>query len=113
MFATTAPEPIASVISVTETRARVPGVQRSLSPQGAAAAPVSAKVGDRLPNSGQPTPKRVAPPEPKGVPASMFAAAIIAGALPPSPQSMGEVLRRIGSSPIPAESETKLMDLFA
>lgn len=43
----------------------------------------------------------------------MFAAAVIAGALPPTPQSMDELIRRIGSSEIPPESEARLKDILA
>ncbi|KKB09914.1 hypothetical protein [Devosia chinhatensis] len=44
---------------------------------------------------------------------SMFAAAIIAGALPPVPKSMEELIRRIGMSEIPQESEARLKDILA
>ncbi len=42
-----------------------------------------------------------------------FAAAVIAGALPPTPQSMDELIRRIGSIEIPEESQARLKDLLA
>lgn len=42
-----------------------------------------------------------------------FAAAVIAGALPPTPQTMEELLRRIGSAEIPEESQARLKDLLA
>lgn len=45
--------------------------------------------------------------------ASHFAAAVIAGALPPTPQSMAELIRRIGASEIPEESQARLKDLLA
>lgn len=45
--------------------------------------------------------------------ASMFAAAVIAGALPPTPQTMEELIQRIGISPIPEESQARLKDLLA
>jgi hypothetical protein len=45
--------------------------------------------------------------------AADFAAAVIAGALPPTPQSMEELLRRIGSAEIPQESQARLKDLLA
>lgn len=53
------------------------------------------------------------PAEPQRDRSSDFAAAVIAGALPPQPQSMEELLRRIGSSEIPPESEARLKDLLA
>lgn len=45
--------------------------------------------------------------------AADFAAAVIAGALPPQPQTMEELLRRIGSAEIPEESQARLKDLIA
>ena len=45
--------------------------------------------------------------------ASMFAAAVIAGNLPPVPTTMEELIMRIGSAPIPPESEARLKDLLA
>lgn len=53
------------------------------------------------------------PAEPQRDRTSDFAAAVIAGALPPQPQSMEELLRRIGSSEIPPESQARLKDLLA
>lgn len=44
---------------------------------------------------------------------SMFAAAVISGALPPTPKSMEELIMRIGSSTIPEESQARLKDLLA
>lgn len=40
-----------------------------------------------------------------------FAAAVIAGALSPTPQSMEELIRRIGASEIPVEAEARLRDI--
>ena len=44
---------------------------------------------------------------------AMFAAAVISGALRPTPQTMEELMIRIGSSTIPEESEARLKDLLA
>ncbi|UYO00685.1 MAG: hypothetical protein KIT02_05585 [Devosia sp.] len=52
-------------------------------------------------------------PDPLRSGASKFAAAVIAGALPPTPQSMEELIRRIGSSEIPPESQARLKDIIA
>lgn len=52
-------------------------------------------------------------PDPLRSGASKFAAAVIAGALPPTPQSMDELIRRIGSSEIPPESQARLKDIIA
>lgn len=52
-------------------------------------------------------------PQPPRSGSSIFAAAVIAGSLPPTPQSMEELIRRIGSSEIPEESQARLKDLLA
>jgi hypothetical protein len=44
---------------------------------------------------------------------AMFAAAVISGALRPTPQTMEELMIRIGSSTIPEEFEARLKDLLA
>jgi len=51
-------------------------------------------------------------PDPYGA-ASMFAAAVIAGAMPPAPTSVEQVIMRIGSIPLPPETEARLKDLIA
>lgn len=45
--------------------------------------------------------------------ASMFAAAVIAGKMPPVPTTIEELVMRIGSIPLPPESEARLKDLLA
>jgi hypothetical protein len=45
--------------------------------------------------------------------ASMFAAAVIAGRLPPAPTTMEELIKRIGSVPLPPEAEARIKDLLA
>ncbi len=52
-------------------------------------------------------------PKPASNGSTIFAAAVIAGALPPVPQSMDELIRRIGISEIPPESEARLRDIIA
>ncbi|WP_193335318.1 hypothetical protein [Devosia beringensis] len=44
---------------------------------------------------------------------STFAAAVIAGALSPTPQTMEQLIIRIGASIIPEESQARLKDLIA
>jgi hypothetical protein len=59
---------------------------------------------------------RQAPPQPEPPrrdSSSMFAAAVIAGALSPTPKTMEELMLRIGTSTIPEESEARLKDLLA
>ena len=111
MIASVASDTIAvSTHSLADFRSRQITGERSLS-QDSAAAP--AKTSD----TGGPFPERPAPAE-QPAPAlepmrsgSMFAAAVIAGALAPTPQSMEEVYARIGSAWIPPESELRLRDL--
>jgi hypothetical protein len=59
------------------------------------------------------TKEQSATPQPPRSASSNFAAAIIAGSLPPVPQSMDELIRRIGISEIPPESEARLKDILA
>jgi hypothetical protein len=61
-------------------------------------------------------PERNGDTEPKPVDkdsSAMFAAAVISGALRPTPQTMEELMVRIGTSTIPEESEARLKDLLA
>jgi hypothetical protein len=44
---------------------------------------------------------------------STFAAAVISGALSPTPQTMEQLIIRIGASTIPEESQARLKDLIA
>jgi hypothetical protein len=60
--------------------------------------------------------ERQPPAAPESAPrdnSAIFAAAVIAGALPPTPRNMAELVLRIGISTIPAESEARLKDLLA
>ena len=64
----------------------------------------------------QPRQQDEAPPQPheeRYGAASMFAAAVIAGAMPPAPTTIEEVIMRIGTIPLPPESEARLKDLLA
>lgn len=56
---------------------------------------------------------REPPPEPELPPGAMFAAAVIAGALPPKPETRAELLLRIGSSHIPQDTEMYLRNRLA
>ena len=81
--------------------------ERSLSPESPPPATKSSSAGD---NGTFPQPE----PQPERPDAgSMFAAAVIAGALPPVPTTMEELILRIGAIPIPPESEARLKDLLA
>jgi hypothetical protein len=67
-------------------------------------------------NNRQFTPEHETPAQPDAPrrdSSTMFAAAMIAGALSPKPQTVEELLRRIGTSSIPEESQARLKDLLA
>ncbi|ODT68191.1 MAG: hypothetical protein ABS75_21240 [Pelagibacterium sp. SCN 63-23] len=89
--------------------------ERTVLPDSTQKSPASARPGDR----GREFPEdrhqdRAEPPaEPARSSAANFAAAVIAGALPPTPASMEELIRRIGASEIPEESQARLRDLLA
>lgn len=87
--------------------------ERSVLPDSTPPAPKNSSSSD----SGQ-FPRKDPPAEPAPEPerygaASMFAAAVIAGKMPPVPTSMEELIMRIGSIPLPPESEARLKDLIA
>jgi len=114
MFIAISAEP--SVVGSThlaDYRLRTPMTERPMLPDSAPSAPANSSAS----NGGefaQPDKKTPAQPEPpRRDPASMFAAAVIAGALPPTPTTMEELMLRIGISNIPEESEARLKDLLA
>ncbi len=59
----------------------------------------------------QPEPRLQPLPQPDR--SSTFAAAVIAGALSPTPRTMEQLIARIGASTIPEESLARLKDLMA
>ena len=77
--------------------------------------PASANMGDR--DRGLPSERRSSrgeqPVEAERNRSADFAAAVIAGSLSPRPQTMEQLLRRIGSAEIPEESQARLKDLIA
>ncbi len=85
---------------------------RTILPNSVASTPraESADNSNGRPSQGQPR-QDIAEPEKDN--SSMFAAAVISGALPPTPQTMEELIMRIGSSTIPEESQARLKDLLA
>lgn len=109
--AITADQPIAAS-NVIEYRTRpLPGERSMLqdSPPPPPAAPKS--YNDTPFNSGDH--KTPAQPEaPAKQSSTMFAAAVLSGALPPVPETMAQLLNRIGISPIPEESQARLKDLL-
>ncbi|HTM78573.1 MAG TPA: hypothetical protein VL133_13210 [Devosia sp.] len=110
MVARIAPDPIlASTHSLADFRSRHVTGEHALLQDSTPSAHNSPDSGDgRLPD---PQPQADAEPvEPALPPGAMFAAAVIAGALAPRPQTLEEVYARIGSAWIPPESELQLRD---
>lgn len=115
MVAHLAVEPVsAGTTNLMDYRYRPAMGERTLLPDSTQRAPTSARTGDRhsgaQPHKDEAHHQQTEPPPDR---ASGFAAAIIAGALPPTPKSMEELLRRIGSAEIPEESQARLRDLIA
>lgn len=109
-------EPVSSGVSYTsEFRHRPAMGERTVLPDSTQKSPGAAKSGDRHPDLpfGRGAESEAATPEPERNRTSDFAAAVIAGALPPTPQSMEELIRRIGTAEIPEESQARLKDLIA
>lgn len=105
-----AEQPIAAS-SLIELRTRPVAGERSILPDSAPPTPETPKTNeDAQFYSGERKPP--AQPEPPAkTSSSSFAAAVLSGALAPSPQTMTQLLRRIGISPIPEESQARLKDL--
>lgn len=114
MITATTADPLSiGSIGLTSYRARPMPGERSMLPDSAPPAPKNSTASD----NGN-FPRKDAPAEPAPEPdhygaASMFAAAVIAGAMPPVPVTMEDLLMRIGTIPIPPESEARLKDLLA
>lgn len=94
-------------------RAKPISGERSMLPDSTPPAPKNSTASDQGSFPRQDPPTEPAPePERYGA-ASMFAAAVIAGAMPPAPTTIEEVIMRIGSIPLPPESEARLKDMIA
>lgn len=116
MIATLAIEPVtAGGAALTEHRYRPATGERTLLQDSAQQSPASSRPGERKNQNASSQQQSEGGPEPETLRsgAANFAAAVIAGALPPTPQSMDELIRRIGASEIPQESEARLKDLIA
>jgi hypothetical protein len=111
MVARIASDPIlVSTHTLTDFRSRQITGERSLLQDSTPPAPGSSDAGGRFPehqpqNEPEELVTELLPP------GAMFAAAVIAGALAPRPQTREEVYARIGSAWIPPESEFQLRDL--
>jgi hypothetical protein len=108
MISAVAADPIISSSGLAGYRHRPTTGERSLLPNSPPPAPKNSSASDS-----DAFPQHEQPAEPRSEAGSMFAAAVIAGALPPVPTTMEELIMRIGSLPIPPESEARLKDLLA
>lgn len=116
MVANLAIEPVSpGSANLMEFRYRPSMGERTMLQDSAQKSSAGARAGERestLPFQRKPNADEV-PAEPERNRSSDFAAAVIAGALSPTPQTMEELLRRIGSAEIPQESQARLKDLLA
>ena len=114
MISAITPEPaISGSYNLSDYRYRPATGERPMLPDSAPKAPKNSSAS----NDGKfPQGERQAAPQPEPPPrdsSSMFAAAVIAGALSPTPKTMEELMLRIGTSTIPEESDARLKDLLA
>ena len=111
MVARIAPDTMAvSTHTLTDLRSRQITGERSPLQDGTPTPARSADAGGQFSERPAPAEQPAPPPVPMKS-GSMFAAAVIAGALAPTPQTIEEVYARIGSAWIPPESELRLRDL--
>ncbi|KQX39856.1 hypothetical protein ASD04_04180 [Devosia sp. Root436] len=115
MITAIAADPIISSSGLAGYRTRPNLGERSLLPDSPPPAPKNSGASDngtfpQHDTPAEPLPKQDA--ESFGV-ASLFAAAVIAGKMPPVPTTMEELIMRIGSIPLPPESEARIKDLLA
>lgn len=100
-------------IGITDYRARPTAGERAIMQDSTRPADKNATASEHgeFPNRDKPASPVLEPPSYDA--ASLFAAAVIAGTLPPAPTTMEELILRIGAIPIPPESEARLKDLLA
>ena len=111
MIASVASDTIAvSTHSLGDFRSRQVTGERSLLQDSTPTPTKSADTGGQFQERPAPAEQPAPPLEPIRS-GSMFAAAVIAGALAPTPKTIEEVYARIGSAWIPPESELRLRDL--
>jgi hypothetical protein len=115
MAVSVAMEPVsAGSAAATNYRYRPAMGERPMLADSTPRSPAGSRADDRKPLPFEPREQAVADnAEPERSRTADFAAAVIAGALAPTPQSMEELFRRIGASEIPEESQARLKDLLA
>ena len=113
MITAVAADPIISSSGLAGYRTRPTFGERSLLPDSPPPPPKNSSASDNGAFPRQESPVEPQAEQDRADAGSMFAAAVIAGALPPVPTTMEELIKRIGSIPIPPESEARLKDLLA
>ena len=106
---------LSGTIAITEIRQRPAAVERPIladSTPSVAKSSTSSNGGE-FPKANQQQQEQARENPPERDRTSTFAAAVIAGALSPTPRTMEQLIARIGASPIPEESRARLKDLIA
>ncbi|WDR03763.1 hypothetical protein PSQ19_06855 [Devosia algicola] len=105
MFSIVATEPIQLPAQPGSNAVRPQNNERTITPQSVASTPAApAPNADR--KSGPPT-----PPSSNAKSGTIFAAAVLAGSLTPTPKTLDQLYLRIGTSEIPPEASSRLRDL--
>jgi hypothetical protein len=108
MSARIAPEPANTVMSaVAEFRSRSSSAAQVVADSGSSPPASPEPTAAASPRSSDALPPVPAPPDPPG---TMFAAAVMAGALSPKPETPQEIFLRIGRDWSPPDSELHLAD---
>lgn len=105
MSARSAPEPVGTALATAaDHRPRSFATESQVARVLGNAAAADGEAASRLADTPPPLPL---PPDPPG---TMFAAAVMAGALPPKPTTPEEIFLRLGSAWQPPESDLRLAD---
>ena len=113
MITAITPEPaISGTTNMSAYRYRPAMGERTVLPNSTANAPKNSAPSEdgRFPEPDRKTPQQ--PEAPRKDSSSIFAAAVISGALSPTPKTMEELMVRIGTSQIPEELEARLKDIL-
>ena len=115
MITAVAADPIISSSGLAGYRMRPTVGERSLLPDSPPPAPKNSSASDNgaFPQQDTPAEPMPQPESERFGAASLFAAAVIAGKMPPVPTTIEELIMRIGSIPLPLESEARIKDLLA
>ncbi|MGV8854083.1 MAG: hypothetical protein ACOH2L_05505 [Devosia sp.] len=102
---------LSGTINVSDSRLRSTAGERPMLADSTPLAPQASTASNNGQFAHHQSDAHPAPPERDRT--STFAAAVISGALSPTPQTMEQLMIRIGASTIPEESQARLKDLIA